>query len=296
MEIWVLVSLAAAAVQTVRFLIQKRLRGAGLSVGGASFSRFLFGAPLALMLAAAVSATGQGVPGMPADFWGWAALGGAAQVAGTLATVALFSTRAFAVGIAFTKTETILVVLGSSVLLSEGVSVPALAAILAGLVGVAVLSLPRGQAGLVFDSRAVALGLAAGTGFALAAVAYRAAALSLGHGAAFDRAVVTLAAVLTIQTGLMLALLAVREPGEIARVIRAWRSTMLVGLTGMLGSLGWFWAFALENAAHVRALGQVELVFSVLAGALVLGERITRREVVGIVILGASVVALVLVV
>jgi drug/metabolite transporter (DMT)-like permease len=70
---------------------------------------------------------------------------------------------------------------------------------------------------------------------------------------------------------------------------------MLVGLTGMLGSLGWFWAFALENAAHVRAVGQVELLFSLVAGALVLGERITRREVAGIAILGASVVVLVLV-
>ncbi len=295
MELWVVVSLAAAAVQTVRFLIQKRLRGAGLSVGGATFARFLFGAPLALALAGAVLATGGGVPPPPAVFWGWAALGGAAQVAGTLATVALFSTRAFAVGIAFTKTEVILVALGSAVLLGEGVSGPALAAILAGLGGGAVLSLPQGRGTAKIDARAAGLGLAAGAGFALAAVAYRAAALSLGQGGAFDRAVLTLAAVLTIQTGLMLALLGWREPGETRRVIRAWRSTMLVGLTGMLGSLGWFWAFALENAAHVRALGQVELAFSVLAGALVLGERITRREAAGIVVLGISVVALVLV-
>jgi len=93
----------------------------------------------------------------------------------------------------------------------------------------------------------------------------------------------------------MFALLAWREPGETARVLRGWRSTVPVGLTGMLGSLMWFWAFALENAAHVRAVGQVELAFSVLAGALVLGERITWREGAGIAILGASVVALVMV-
>jgi drug/metabolite transporter (DMT)-like permease len=296
MELWVLVSLAAAAIQTVRFLIQKRLRGAGLSVGGATFSRFLFGAPLALMLAGWVVASGSGMPATPSAFWAWAAIGGAAQVAGTLATVALFSTRAFAVGIAFTKTETVLVVAGSAVLLAEAVSAAALAAILSGLVGVALLSLPKGQAGFVFDRRAAVLGLAAGAGFALAAVSYRAAALSLLHGGAFERAVLTLAAVLVIQTAIMVVLLALREPGEIARVVRAWRSTMLVGLTGMLGSLGWFWAFALENAAHVRALGQVELVLSVIAGALVLGERITLRETLGITILGASVVALVLVV
>ncbi|MCU0906745.1 MAG: DMT family transporter [Rhodobacteraceae bacterium] len=300
MELWVAIAIAASAVQTLRFLIQKRLRGAGLSVAGASFSRFLFGAPLALALAAVVlladrALGGAGWPGAAPAFWGWAALGGVAQVAGTLATVALFSTRAFAVGIAFTKTETVLVALGSAVLLAEAVSAPALVAILTGLAGVALLSLPKGADGLTLDRRAAVLGLSAGAGFALAALSYRAAALSLGEGGAFLRASVTLAAVLTIQTAVMFALLAWREPGEAARVLRGWRSTLPVGLTGMLGSLMWFWAFALENAAHVRAVGQVELVFSILAGALVLGERITWREGAGIAILGLSVVALVLV-
>jgi drug/metabolite transporter (DMT)-like permease len=300
MEPWVIIAIAASAVQTARFLIQKQLRGAGLSVAGASFSRFLFGAPLALALTAAVLIADrvQGGAGWPAAmpaFWGWAAMGGVAQVAGTLATVALFSTRAFAVGVAFTKTETVLVALGSAVLLAETVTLPALAAILTGLAGVALLSLPRGAEGLTLDRRAATLGLSAGAGFALAALSYRAAALSLGDGSAFLRASVTLAAVLTIQTVVMSALLAVREPGETARVLRGWRSTLPVGLTGMLGSLMWFWAFALENAAHVRAVGQVELVFSIVAGALVLGERITAREGIGIAILGLSVVALVLV-
>jgi len=300
MELWVVIAIAASAVQTARFLIQKRLRGTGLSVAGASFSRFLFGAPLALALATAVVLSdlargGPGWPGASVTFWGWAALGGVAQVGGTLATVALFSTRAFAVGIAFTKTETVLVALGSAVLLAEAVTWPALAASLGGLAGVALLSLPIGSGGITFDRRAVVLGLSAGAGFALAALSYRAAALSLEEGGAFLRASVTLAAVLTIQTAVMLALLAWREPGEAGRVVRGWRSTLPVGLTGMLGSLLWFWAFALENAAHVRAVGQVELAFSILAGALVLGERITVREGLGIAILGASVVALVLV-
>ncbi|MHC0054416.1 hypothetical protein [Actibacterium sp. D379-3] len=40
MEFWVTVTLAAAAaVQTVRFMLQKQLKGAGLSTGGAAFSR-----------------------------------------------------------------------------------------------------------------------------------------------------------------------------------------------------------------------------------------------------------------
>ena len=37
----------------------------------------------------------------------------------------------------------------------------------------------------------------------------------------------------------------------------------------------------LQNAAYVRALGQVELLFAFAAGALVLRERTRPREVAG---------------
>ncbi len=36
MILWLPITFAAAAVQTLRFMLQKRLKGAGLSVGGAT--------------------------------------------------------------------------------------------------------------------------------------------------------------------------------------------------------------------------------------------------------------------
>ena len=71
-------------------------------------------------------------------------------------------------------------------------------------------------------------------------------------------------------------------------MLRAWRATVLVGITGMLGSLGWFTAFTLQNAAYVRALGQVELIFSLILGFAIFGERVTRRELVGMALLAVS--------
>lgn len=88
--------------------------------------------------------------------------------------------------------------------------------------------------------------------------------------------------------------LAWREPGEIGRVVTRWRRTVLVGLTGMLGSLGWFAAFSLQNAAYIRALGQAEIVFTLLASALVFRERLALREGLGIALVVASVVVIVL--
>jgi drug/metabolite transporter (DMT)-like permease len=68
-----------------------------------------------------------------------------------------------------------------------------------------------------------------------------------------------------------------------------------VGVLGMLGSLGWFVAFALMNAAYVRALGQVELIFSAAASVLIFRERITRREVLGMALLLLAILGIIVV-
>ncbi|MGB0800028.1 MAG: EamA/RhaT family transporter, partial [Planktomarina sp.] len=60
------------------------------------------------------------------------------------------------------------------------------------------------------------------------------------------------------------------------------------------GSLGWFTAFALQNVAYVKALGQVELVFSLAVSALIFGERLTLREGIALIVVGVSVTLLVL--
>ncbi len=297
MPAWVLITFAAALVQTVRFSLQKRLRGSGLSSGGASFSRFLFAAPLAAALAAGVIlATGAPEPGTSPRFWTFAIAGGLGQIIATMATVALFTQRNFAVGIAFTKTETVLVAAFSLVFLGEAVTVRGLAAILIGAVGVILISRPPGTGGVALFNRATLLGLIAGGFFGASAIGYRGATLALDGGGDLLRAAFTLAAVTTFQTLAMALWLSLREPGEMKRVLARWRMTALVGVTGMMGSLGWFAAFTLQNAAYVRALGQVELVFSFLWSWLIFRERSSVREVVGVAVLTGSILMLMLVI
>jgi len=62
----------------------------------------------------------------------------------------------------------------------------------------------------------------------------------------------------------------------------------------MGGSFCWFLAFTLQNAAYVKALGQVELILSLLASVLFFREKISAREMLGIGLLGVSILALVL--
>ena len=293
---WVWISVAAAVAQAIRFMLQKQLRVATLTTGGATFARFLYSAPLAAALAWGWCAgTGQGPSLANARFWAFALSGGLAQIGGTLCVVALFARRNFAVGVTLSKTEVLLSAVVAIVVLGDRISAGAWGALALGLPGVLLLSNAPAVIGPRRLLNATAgLGLGAGLAFALSAVAYRGASLSLDTGDTLARAAVTLACVTTAQIAMMAPWLALREPGQIGAVLAAWRRAGLVGVFGMLGSLGWFAAFTLQTVALVKGVGQVELAVSIVIGALVFGERITRAELAGIACLAASILGVIL--
>ncbi len=299
MDAWIPITIAAALAQTVRFMLQKQLKTAGLSTGGATFARFVYSAPLvAVLILLYASMSAQPIPGVPGRFWAFALSGGLAQILATMCVVALFSYRNFAVGITFKKTEVVMTVIAGALILGEGIVFAGGLAIGIGLVGVLLLSDPPGGGGGSFLRRivnpAAGLGLASGAFFAVSAVGYRGASLALESGDTALRAGVTLAVVTASQTLAMALWLAWRERGQIAAVLRAWRVAGAVGLASMVGSFCWFSAFTLQNAAYVNALGQVELIFSLAASALFFRERVTGRELAGMGLLGVSILVLVL--
>lgn len=299
MDAWIPVTLAAAAAQTTRFVLQKKLSVSGLTATGSTFARFVFSAPLAALVAVAYGrASGQAWPEVPAAFWAHALTGGIAQIVATVCVVALFAERNFAVGLTFKKTEVLMSVIVGLAVLGEGVSLLGFVAIVLGLAGVLLLSDPPGATGpwrARIVNRAAGLGLLSGLFFAVSGVGYRGASLSLGSGDTFQRAIVTLAFVTAFQVALMAAWLVWRDRAQIGAVLRAWRVAGLVGLMSLVGSACWFTAFTLQTVAYVNALGQVEVVFALVASVLVFGERIGRREAQGVAVLTASILLLVLV-
>ncbi|SMC10986.1 EamA-like transporter family protein [Roseovarius aestuarii] len=298
MEAWIILSVAAAAFQTLRFMLQKHLSMGALSTGGATFARFAYSMPFVVTLALGYLAySGVAWPHLGGAFWIYAFSGGLAQILATWCVVALFAQRNFAVGITFKKTEVIQTALIGLIVLGDRISLTGLVAIVIGLVGVLILSDNRiaGQGARLFN-RAAGLGLASGALFAISAVGYRGATLEIASDDPFLRAVVSLAIVTTSQAFGMAAWLAWREKGEISRVIAARRTAVWMGITGMGGSLCWFTAFTLQNAAYVFAVGQIEVIFSLMASVLFFRERVAVRELLGIGLLSASILGLVLLV
>ncbi|MGB3245251.1 MAG: DMT family transporter [Sulfitobacter sp.] len=298
-DLWIVVTLLAATFQTVRFMLQKQLATSTLTAAGATFSRFLYSAPFILILLAGyLGITGKALPAIQTPFWAYGLAGGAAQIAATVCVVLLFKQRNFAVGITFKKTEVIQTVLVGWIVLGEGVSALGFGAIALGVAGLLLLSGGPEAKGFHlrdFRNRAAGLGIASGFLFAISAVSYRGATLSVLDDDPILRAAVTLAVVVCMQTAIMVVWLGWRERGEMARVWAARRVAVWIGLTSMAGSFCWFVAFTVQNAAYVKALGQVELILSVAATTLFFHEKISTREAAGMSVLVASIVMLVLV-
>jgi len=299
MELWIPVTVAAATFQTLRFMLQKTLSATRLSAAGATFARFVYSAPVILaILAIWLKLTGTELPGVTPLFWAYAAVGGLTQILATVLVVLLFKQRNFAVGITFKKTEVMQTALVGAIVLGEGISLGGFLAILVGLAAVLVLSKTPDVAGpwwRALVTPASLTGLASGALFAVSGVTYRGASLQLDAEAPL-RAGVTLAAVVTMQTLAMTIWLLWRDPGQIRAVWVARCTAVWVGLTSLAGSFCWFLAFTLQNAAYVNALGQVEMVLSLLASVLFFRETIHRREMLGMALLGVSLLTLILVI
>ncbi|QBY02524.1 DMT family transporter [Rhodophyticola sp. CCM32] len=295
MPFWIPVTIFAAFMQNLRFLLQRHLKVTTLSTGGATWARFLYSAPLVAVIVAVYSGVSdQALPAPDGWFWAFVISGGMAQMLATMCVVALFAHRNFAVGITLKKTEVILTALLGLAILGEAISPPVIAAIALGFIGVLLLSDPPEAGGaLPWKARvfnvASGYGLASGVLFGISAVGYRGASLSLPDGDVFLRASFTLAAATVVQTVTLGVWLAWREAGQIARVLASWRVSALVGLTSMFGSLAWFTAFTLQTAAYVKALGQIELVFTFLFSAFWLKEQSSPKEIWGIVLVVASI-------
>jgi drug/metabolite transporter (DMT)-like permease len=299
METWIFIAIAAAAFQTIRFMLQKQLSMGKLSTGGATFSRFFYSVPFITMLATAYLLwRGIEFPSFSSTFWTYSFSGGLAQILATWCIVALFQQRNFAVGITFKKTEVLLTALVGLVVLGDKISLVGFLAIFIGLIGVLILSQKPEQTegGWIYRiaNKGTGLGLLSGVFFAISAVGYRGATLEIANDDALLRSSITLAVVTWGQTVGMALWLYWREPGEISRVIAARRTAVWMGVTGMAGSLCWFTAFTLQNAAYVFAVGQIEVIFSLAASALFFKESVSRKELGGISILTISILYLVI--
>lgn len=295
---WIPITIAAAAMQTARTTLQKNL-ATNLSINASTLARYVYGLPVAVIYLVIVRALDDApAPDFNAAFALNVLMGGVAQIIATSLLIMALNARSYAVGTALSKTEAMQAALLAVVFLGEHLSWGGVVALLISGVGVMTLSSPTMSAPgkpwpFTFD-RAAVYGLLSGTMFGFTAVGIRGANLSLDTSFV-TAAAYTLTIMIIFQTIILSAYLIWFETPQFKALFKAWKPSFGVGLFSALGSIGWFTGMALEKAAYVRTLGQVELVFTVLVARFYFRETLKPRELSGMLLIVAGIVILVLV-
>jgi drug/metabolite transporter (DMT)-like permease len=290
MPIWIPLTIAAAFLQNLRSTLQKRLTGE-MSAIAATYVRFAYGLPVGVIYVWALKHFGgMALPSPNTIFLVFCIVGAITQILGTVFLVALFAHRNFAVGTTYSKTESVQAAIFGFIVLGDHLSLSGIAAILISFAGVVLISMARSAVPALqfwrsLIDRPALMGIGSGSMFGIAAVSYRAASLSLDYPNVYMAAGYTLLAVLLIQTVAMGLWLALHRPEDFKASLSTWRVSGIVGIAGSLASMGWFTAMTIENAAYVRALGQIELVFTFASSYFLFRERTRPLELAGIALI-----------
>ena len=294
---WIVLAVTAALLQAIRTAAQRDLNK-HLSTLATTYVRSLFGLPvLVIYLAVVLAATGERLPDFNLAFLANTFVGAMAQVIATMLLIRMFSLRSFGVGTMLTKVDIVVTAILGGLFFSEYLSLGGIVSLAVVMAGVVMMSFERTQragrllgaqaekgnwvlALLTDEANATALGCA--TAFAISFLTFREAALVIGDGTFLWRGGWTVVLAIFMQTVVVGAWLTWREPGLLRRLEPHVGISAFIGTTSAIGSICWFTAFALQNASYVRAVGQVEVVFTLLVSGLYYRERISLAEYAGI--------------
>jgi drug/metabolite transporter (DMT)-like permease len=285
--LWAVFTIIAAFAQTLRNAMQRELTKT-LGTVGATHVRFLFGFPFALVFLGAIAlATGTPLPQPAWSFWPWVFAGAFAQIAATALMLAAMGERSFVVTIAYIKTEPIQVALFGLLFLGDILTWPMMAAILVATAGVLLMSTKPG--GMVGGVRPTLIGLAAGGMFALSAIGFRGAILTLHLPNYAMAATFTLVVGIALQAISLSLYLGLRAPYVLRSIFVTWKPSLSAGFAGAVASQFWFLAFALATAASVRTLALIEVVFAQMVARVAFGQRTSLREGIGMLLVAGGV-------
>lgn len=291
--IWIAFTVFAAFMQSVRTAGQKKLT-ANLSAVTVSWARYGFGFPVAaIYLLVVMTVKPLDLSFLTARFWWFVSLASVSQLAATILLVKVLSLRNFAVATTYAKTEALMAAILAFVLFQRSIGAAGWFAIFLGVLGIGLVSIVKSHVTLraLFTNKAAVYGLAAGACFALTSVLIREASLMSTNDPMVMAAFILTLSIL-IQGLLCSVLVHWEAPANWRKLTRHSGIGWFIGITGALGSIGWFTAFALQEAALVKTLGQVEFLFTVLLTTLFFKERIHRYEWVGMALVLFSIFVL----
>ena len=299
--IWILAAIFAAACQTGRSAFQKNMISK-LGEYGAAYIRFCYALPFTTLIWLIwIIIPGNNIPDLSIFSIVMCLVGSIFQVLFTYVLMKVFSHKNFATGIAFSKTEVILIAGLEIILLSAAFSISIMFGIILGVISVLLLSYAKKAESISktfilllksIISIGTLVGLLSGLLLAGSVVAFRVSIISV-DAPLLDKSLFISFIAIVFQTIFVGFYLFINKRNEFQAVIKYWKPSLPAGLCGTGATFGWFVAFGLTTAAEVRAVGQIELIFSILLSVLFFKEKIKKTELTGIILLGLSILIII---
>ena len=282
---WILFTLGAVVMQTVRNALQSKLSGA-VNTSGVTLSRFILAPPIALVyLLILYSSSASQVPEFSGSFITVIFCASLLQIAATSLMVILFKQKNFAIGAGLAKSEALVAGVVGMLFFGSYLTPLGWAGILIGAIAVFVLSSGNRLHGI--SVKTMVIGLACGTCFALTSLLVREAShmLNVQHTVA---AAWVLLWVLCVQTISLSGYIALTKPFVFRQLTNAKKQVLAISTVSCLGSICWFTAMALQHVALVKTLGQLEVLLTLVLSHYWLKNAVTKREIAGLLLIGLA--------
>ena len=282
---WILFTLGAVVMQTVRNALQSKLSGA-VNTSGVTLSRFILAPPIALVyLLILYSSSASQVPEFSGSFITVILCASLLQIAATSLMVILFKQKNFAIGAGLAKSEALVAGVVGMLFFGSYLTPLGWAGIVIGAIAVFVLSSGNRLHGI--SVKTMVTGLACGTCFALTSLLVREAShmLNVQHTVA---AAWVLLWVLCVQTISLSGYIALTKPFVFRQLTNAKKQVLAISTVSCLGSICWFTAMALQHVALVKTLGQLEVLLTLALSHYWLKNAVTKREIAGLLLIGLA--------
>ena len=199
-SLWIPFTIIAALGQATRNAMQRQLTGP-LGTWGATNIRFLFGFPFSIVFfVGGVGRDRRSLPWPTAAFWPWLALGALCQIVATGLMLLAMNDHSFVVTTAYLKTEAIQTAIFGFVFLGDHLTALKVIAILVATIGVIITALRPGGEKNFTDLKPTIIGLVAAAAFALSAIGFRGAIITVPGVSFVTAASYTLVFGLFVQT------------------------------------------------------------------------------------------------
>lgn len=284
-------------MQSVRTAGQKYLTN-DVTPLAATLVRYLFGLPFAvlyitwLLFQPDLSTPELREVNLGLTFYVSATLAGILQIIATVLLVHLFGMRNFAIGSTYIRTEIVITAILGMLFFSEHMSLTGWIAVLVCASGLVMISTVKSGHVSGFWNRSAIFGLASGLCFSLTSLFLRQASLSLANPNFQYTAAITLTYMIVLQTLVTFAYVVVKDKRQIRLILLKWRPSLFVGITSVLGSIGWFTAMTIEPAVYVKTVGQIEFIFTFLVSVFFFKEIPSQKEILGMLLIMAAVIVL----